>query len=55
MEYYFAHMRFLGARFDFSRLDTVITPVFNFLEKHGYAVSMLGDVSSTTAIVKAVI
>lgn len=55
MEYYFAHMRFVGARFDFSRLEPVIVPIFDFLKKHDYAVSMLGDVSSTTALVRSII
>ncbi len=55
LEYYFAHKRFQGARFDFSELPSFIVPVFDFADKHGYALGMLGDVSSTTAIVKAII
>lgn len=55
LEYYFAHKRFSGARFDFSELPSFIVPVFDFADKHGYALGMLGDVSSTTAIVRAMI
>lgn len=55
LEYYFAHKRFSGARFDFSELPSFMVPVFDFADKHGYALGMLGDVSSTTAIVRAII
>lgn len=56
-EYYFAHLRFMkmGARFNFSKLPDFIKPVFEFAKDHKYPVSMLWDVSSTTALVRAII
>lgn len=56
-EYYFAHLRFMamGAKFDFSQLPEFIFPIFAFAKDHGYPVSMLGDVSSTTALVRSLI
>lgn len=56
-EYYFAHLRFMamGAKFDFAQLPEFVFPIFAFAKDHGYPVSMLGDVSSTTALVRSLI
>lgn len=56
-EYYFAHLRFMvmGAKFDFSNIPPLLASVFRFADKHGYPVSMLGDVSSTTTLVRSIV